>query len=105
MDRLAAEFDQASRAAVEDTRKFNYNPTVWVSMMNDLGAVSAARRLLLSPDIQSGFERLARQTRRTSGSDNRVCGPEPEVGSPIRASRARGCLVAVAAGDSIVTLC
>ena len=63
LDRLAADFEQASRAAVEETRKFNYSPTIWVSMMNDLGAVAAARRLLLSPEIQSGFERLAREGR------------------------------------------
>ncbi len=63
LNRLAAEFEQASRAAVAETRKFNYNPTIWVSMMNDLGAVAAARRLLLSPSIQSGFERLAREGR------------------------------------------
>lgn len=63
LDRLAAEFEQESRAAVKETRKFDYNPSIWVSMMNELGAVAAARRLLLSPDIQSGFERLAREGR------------------------------------------
>ncbi len=63
LDRLAAEFEQASRAAVEEARRFNYNPSIWISMMNDLGAVAAAGRLLLSPDIQSGFERLAREGR------------------------------------------
>ena len=62
-DRLAAEFEQASRAAVEEAREFDYNPAIWVSMMNELGAVEAASRLLLSPDIQSGFERLARKGR------------------------------------------
>jgi hypothetical protein len=62
-ERLAAEFEQASRDAVEECRRFHYNPTVWIAMMNDVGAVEAARRLLLSPDIQSGFERLAREGR------------------------------------------
>jgi hypothetical protein len=31
--------------------------------MKDLGGVAAARRLLLNPDVQSGFERLARERR------------------------------------------
>jgi hypothetical protein len=62
-DALAAEFEQASRAAVEECRRFDYHPTAWVSMMDELGAVEAARRLLLSPDVQSGFERLTLQGR------------------------------------------
>lgn len=62
-DNLAAEFEEASRAAVAECKSFDYHPTIWVAMMDELGAVEAAKRLLVSPDVQSGFERLAKQGR------------------------------------------
>jgi len=51
--------------AVDECRALGYVPTAWISMMRGSGgAVSAARRLLISGDIQSGFERLIRMGRR-----------------------------------------
>lgn len=45
--------------AVDECRRLGYIPTTWISMMNGTGgAAAAARRLLVSGDIQSGFERL-----------------------------------------------
>lgn len=55
---LEAEFEAASRDAVEECRTLDYQPTVWISMMNEMGATGAARKIVVSGDIQSGFERL-----------------------------------------------
>jgi hypothetical protein len=58
---LEEEFELECRADVERCRELGYMPTGWISMMNRPGgAVAAARRLLESGDIQSGFERLIR---------------------------------------------
>jgi hypothetical protein len=89
-DRLAAGFEQASRAAVEECRRFDYHPTVWVSMMDELGAVEAAKRLLLSPDVQSGFERLTEQGRVDLTIEFAVLNP---VGQVVRPRQARSGLV------------
>jgi hypothetical protein len=37
-----------------------YIPTVWISMCRELGAAEAARRLVVSGDIQTAFDRLVR---------------------------------------------
>lgn len=50
--------------AVDECRRLKYLPTTWIGMMNGPGgAAAAARRLLVSGDIQSGFERLIRMGR------------------------------------------
>jgi hypothetical protein len=61
---LESEFQQACEAAVDECRALGYVPTAWISMMRGPGgAASAARRLLVSGDVQSGFERLIRMGR------------------------------------------
>jgi hypothetical protein len=55
---LEQEFGAACDAAVAEARLLGYDPTVWISMQNEMGAAEAARRLLASGDIQSGFLRL-----------------------------------------------
>lgn len=55
---LEQEFDAACSAAVRQCKALGYSPTVWVSMSEQLGAAEAARRLLVTGDIQTGFERL-----------------------------------------------
>src|SRR2546426_2865655 len=37
---------------------FGYNPTYWLRMVHDYGAVDAAKRLLQSPRASDGFTRL-----------------------------------------------
>jgi hypothetical protein len=62
---LEAEFQRACEEAVEECRRLGYVPTAWIAMMRGPGgAVAAARRLLASGDMQSGFERLIRMGRR-----------------------------------------
>jgi hypothetical protein len=57
---LEEEFESACAEAIDDCRKLSppYRPTAWQTMITSQGAVEAARRLVLSGDIQSGFERL-----------------------------------------------
>lgn len=62
---VEADFQRECEVAVDQCRLLtpSYAPRVWVRMMQEHGAVEAAKRLLVSPDIQSGFERLIRQGR------------------------------------------
>ena len=62
---LEAAFQRASEAAVDACRELSppYKPTVWIGMVNKLGAAEAARRLVVSGDIQTGFERLVQAGR------------------------------------------
>ncbi|HWA67414.1 MAG TPA: hypothetical protein VG899_13725 [Mycobacteriales bacterium] len=55
---LDHEFHVESEAAIAECRSLGYTPTVWISMLSQVGAAEAARRLLVSGDIQSGFSRL-----------------------------------------------
>lgn len=62
---LEQEFQRACEVAIEECRRLGYVPTAWIGMINGPGgAAAAARRLLTSGDIQSGFERLIRMGRR-----------------------------------------
>ena len=62
---LEARFQAACDAAVETCRTLTppYIPTVWINMCRQLGAAEAARRLVVSGDIQTGFDRLVRAGR------------------------------------------
>ena len=60
---LSGDFQATCEAAIEAWRALGFPPsghppTVWIGMIQSLGAVEAARRILVSGDIQSGFERL-----------------------------------------------
>jgi len=55
---LEGDFSAACDEAVEECKTLGYPPTIWIPMSKGLGAAEAARRLLVSGDIQSGFERL-----------------------------------------------
>lgn len=57
---LAAEYETACWQAIAAGRTLTppYEPTAWISMVHRHGAVEAAKRLLVSGDVQSGFERL-----------------------------------------------
>lgn len=61
---LEDDFHAECVRAVDECRRLKYVPTAWIAMMNGPGgATAAARRLLVSGDIQSGFERLIRMGR------------------------------------------
>ena len=55
---LAAQFDQEMRDCIRRCREFGYNPTYWMRMISDYGAVGAAHRLLAGARASDGFTRL-----------------------------------------------
>lgn len=59
-DAVEAAFHAASEAAVGECLNLpsRYHPLTWIGMAERWGAAEAARRLLVSGDIQTGFERL-----------------------------------------------
>lgn len=62
---LELEFQAACQIAIEECRTLRtpYNPTIWIQMIERHGAAEAARRLLVSGDIQDGFAHLIEQGR------------------------------------------
>jgi hypothetical protein len=60
---LAEEFAAACEVGVQECKALGYPPNIWISMSRNLGAAEAARRLMVSGDIQSGFERLIAEGR------------------------------------------
>lgn len=57
------DFETECLNAIATCRDLGYVPTAWQGMINSLGAVEAARRLVVSGDIQSGFTRLVHMGR------------------------------------------
>ena len=55
---LEAQYEIATLKAVAVCKSLGYDPTAWITMTHRYGAAEAARRLLVSGDIQSGFQRL-----------------------------------------------
>lgn len=62
---LEAEFQAVCDAAIDACRRLSppYRPTIWIGMINKVGAAEAARRLVVSGDIQTGFGRLVQAGR------------------------------------------
>jgi hypothetical protein len=60
---LEEEFDEACRKAVAECIALGYVPSAWIAMMDRWGSVEAARRLVVSGEGQTGFERLIRMGR------------------------------------------
>jgi len=50
-------------AADEAKRELRYNPTYWLRMIGELGAVDAAKHLLRAPNVSDGFTRLWEEQR------------------------------------------
>ena len=65
MTLLEDEFRALCEEAIDVCRRLSppYNPTAWQEMIKRHGAAEAARRLIVSGDIQTGFERLVRAGR------------------------------------------
>ncbi len=53
-------YERATWAAIAECKQLTppYDPTAWIAMIRRWGAAEAARRLLISGDIQDGFLRL-----------------------------------------------
>jgi hypothetical protein len=57
---LEVEFESVCNAAIDACRHLSqpYHPTAWIGVIAKLRAAAAARRLVVSGDIQTGFGRL-----------------------------------------------
>lgn len=53
-------YERATLQAISECKRLTppYDPTLWIEMIHRWGAAEAARRLLVSGDIQDGFRRL-----------------------------------------------
>lgn len=60
---LEQEFTIVCLGAIADCRSLGYDPSVWMRMVKDHGAVEAARRLIKSSELQDGLKRLLRMGR------------------------------------------
>lgn len=60
---LESLFQAECGAAIEAARKLGYEPSIFAEMCARVGAAEAARRLLVSGDIQTGFHRLVALSR------------------------------------------
>lgn len=65
MASLEDDFEAACKVAIDICQSLSpaYNPSAWQAMIGRYGAAEAARRLVVSGDIQTGFERLVRAGR------------------------------------------
>jgi hypothetical protein len=91
---LEAEFKVACDAAIDACRRLSppYRPTVWIGMIANLGAAEAARRLVVSGDIQTGFGRLVQAGRPELTIEWEIL--RPPVGSVVQRSAPRSCSLA-----------
>ena len=62
---LEAEFQAVCIGAIDACLRLSppYRPTAWIEMISKMGAAEAARRLVVSGDIQTGFGRLVQAGR------------------------------------------
>jgi hypothetical protein len=60
VDELQQEFHVACERATAECRQLGYVPSAWIGMIERHGAVEAAKRLLVSGDLQPGLLRLLR---------------------------------------------
>ena len=70
-------FEKACQEAIDECREMDppYIPTVWTQMIRRHGAVEAARRLVVSADIQSGFTELVERNRADLTIESAVVNP------------------------------
>lgn len=55
---LEQEFEDACLSDVSESRALGYNPTYFLQMLSEHGAVETARRLILKDSMPEGFSRL-----------------------------------------------
>jgi len=60
MTDLADHFEAELWETVEAAKAIGYHPTEFAAMLKRNGGVTTAKRLIVSGDVQSGFERLSK---------------------------------------------
>jgi hypothetical protein len=80
---LEQQFEEACLSDVEECRQLGYNPSYFLKMLSEYGAVETARRLILQDGMPDGFSRLwelhrlpkpaaSRRTRKNDHADRRM---------------------------------
>ena len=64
MENLANDFDRALRVAGVESQALGYDTSIIIGMINNNGAVGAAKRLVLSGSFQNGFTQMVNQGRK-----------------------------------------
>ena len=52
------QFSSALRAAIEESRRIGYPPNRFETMLNEMGAIPLAKKLVKSGDLQAGLDAL-----------------------------------------------
>jgi hypothetical protein len=58
MTTLEQQFEDACLSDVDEARQLGYNPSYFIKMLEEHGAVETARRLILQQLLPEGFSRL-----------------------------------------------
>ena len=61
---LEAQFSERIRDAIRQSHELGYHPTRFEQMLDELGAVGAARRLIKSGELQGGLKELTKLGRK-----------------------------------------
>ena len=76
MNNLADRFEAELLQTVQEAKAIGYSPTVFERMLNDYGGVSTAKKLIVSGDVQYGFDRLAKLGRLDISMERKMLKPE-----------------------------
>ncbi|WP_273430570.1 hypothetical protein [Chitinibacter tainanensis] len=60
---IEQQFSAALRQAIIDARELGYNPQRFETMLNDLGAVGMAKKLIKSGELQDGLKSILKKGR------------------------------------------
>ncbi|MBX9900334.1 MAG: hypothetical protein K2Y28_06070 [Burkholderiaceae bacterium] len=55
---IEKQFSEALRAAIEESRRIGYPPNRFETMLNEMGAIPLAKKLVKSSDLQTGLDAL-----------------------------------------------
>jgi hypothetical protein len=58
MTALEKQFEDACLSDVSESKQLGYNPSYFLKMLDEYGAVETARRLILQQPLPEGFSRL-----------------------------------------------
>jgi len=72
-EQRAAEFSVTVDAAVEDCAEFNYVPQRFIQVIQDKGALATAKQFVVSGEIQTGLQRLAKEGRLELSIESVMC--------------------------------
>ena len=76
MDTLRKAFEEDIRVSIRESRKLGYNPARFIQMLQDSDAVSLAKRLVVSGELQDGFKKMKALGRLDLTMENLMLNPK-----------------------------